>query len=216
MSEIRHVGLLLAAGSGSRFGGAYPGAKLDHEIDGVPIGVRTFETLASVCEAMIVVVRDPKSQLACAAREQGAHVVVNETPARGLGASLAIGSAFAINNFSNARFLWVQLADMPFIKSNTLRLLDPKKLGKEDKSYMQILRPRFLGAALIEGETTARKRAGHPVVFGRAHWDALTQLDGDVGAQAVIAANRDCLFEVDTDDEGVWRDIDSIADLARP
>ncbi len=213
MKAFRHVGLLLAAGAGTRFGGDYEGAKLDHAIDGVSIGVRTLETLATVCDAVIVVVREPTSRLACVARGRGAEIVVNPTPSRGLGFSMALGATFAIENFPSAQMLWVQLADLPFLKTDTLRRLASDERLLDTESQTRIFRLIYQGTALPGAESRSSARVGHPVVFGRAHWEALTRLDGELGAQPVIAANRSRLIEIETDDDGVWHDVDSITDL---
>lgn len=214
MNDIKHVGLLLAAGAGTRFGGAYPGAKLDYSIDGVAVGVRSFDALATVCGAMIVVVRDQKSQLAHYAEARGAQVQVNHSPSRGLGSSLAIGAKFAIDNFPDRLFLWAHLADMPFLKHETLLALAQISTAEELGCQKRILRPRFITSRNPDRSVSASNRGGHPVVFGRAHWEALAELEGDVGAQALIASNRAWLTEMETEDTGVWRDVDSIADVA--
>ncbi|MBF3189011.1 NTP transferase domain-containing protein, partial [Pseudomonas aeruginosa] len=54
---------------------------------------------------------------------------------------------------------------------------------------------------------------GHPVLFGRAFWDALAQLDGDQGARRVLQAHRPAWREVPCDDPGVLCDVDTPAAL---
>jgi molybdenum cofactor cytidylyltransferase len=213
-----HIGVLLAAGAGTRFGGAYAGAKLDQLIDGVSVGVRSFENLAKAVDAMVVVVRDESSALASHARSRGATVIVNSEPERGLGRSLALAAQHALATYTNAQFLWATLADMPCIEKNTFDLLRTEKLGDTSNNSYKIFQPMYVAALHAHVGTRAREqhgKPGHPVVFGRAHWAALAALDGDVGARAVIAANREHLVCIETNDEGVWRDIDTPLDLRR-
>jgi molybdenum cofactor cytidylyltransferase len=211
---IVHIGLLLAAGAGTRFGGAYAGAKLDQMIDGVAVGVRSFENLASACDAMVVVVRSAQSLLASHARERGAAVIVNEAPERGLGHSMALGANVILVQQSNAQFIWATMADTPFIEKSTFDRVRPNKLGNNVNSSHHILQPIFVAPANASARAQAQHgKPGHPVIFGRAHWQALAALDGDVGARSIIAAHRDCVIQIETSDEGIWRDIDAPEDL---
>jgi molybdenum cofactor cytidylyltransferase len=218
MSEARviHVGVLLAAGAGTRFGGAYAGAKLDQLIDGVSVGVRSFENLASAVDAMVVVVRSDASPLAQHAISRGATVIVNEAPERGLGHSFAIAAKLALTQFTDAQFIWASMADMPCIEKNTFDRLCPIKSGDESQSLLRIIQPIYVAASLAQASERAREqhgKPGHPVLFGRSHWPTLAALDGDVGARSVIAANREHVIHVETSDEGVWRDVDVPNDL---
>ncbi|NRF88788.1 NTP transferase domain-containing protein, partial [Burkholderia gladioli] len=55
-------------------------------------------------------------------------------------------------------------------------------------------------------------RRGHPVAFAAVHRDALAALDGDTGARALLLAHE--VAEVEVDDPGVLRDVDTRDDLA--
>ncbi|MEA2078353.1 MAG: NTP transferase domain-containing protein [Pseudomonadota bacterium] len=58
-----------------------------------------------------------------------------------------------------------------------------------------------------------RQKRGHPVGFSSRHANALLQLSADQGARSVIAANRDKLKLIETAEQGVIVDIDSIDDV---
>jgi molybdenum cofactor cytidylyltransferase len=217
MSEspsVVHIGLLLAAGAGTRFGGTYAGAKLDQLIEGVSVGARSFENLANVCDAMVVVVRDDASLLARYARTRGALVIVNDAPQRGLGRSMALGAQAVLAQHGNALFMWAALADMPWIEKCTFERLRDISRGDTEASQRMIVQPIDVGRRREPNDRAAEK-PGHPVLFGRAHWSALTLLDGDSGARSLIASHRDCVVCVETEDSGVWRDVDTAADLRR-
>jgi molybdenum cofactor cytidylyltransferase len=54
-------------------------------------------------------------------------------------------------------------------------------------------------------------RRGNPVGFGRVHLQALLALQGDRGARGLL---QSCpVTEVAVDDPGIFRDIDTPADL---
>ena len=104
----------------------------------------------------------------------------------GMGHSLAAGCAGI-----NWTFTFVGLADMPFVRVETLTtLVNRARALAEDN----ILVPTFEG------------RRGHPVGFGQAHLPALCRLTGDQGARALFGTPRDVLLEVD--DAGVLQDLD--------
>src|SRR5512138_3344951 len=103
---MRIVGILLAAGSGSRFGGGKLLAPLP---DGMPIGVRSAANLVAVLPDTIAVVRPGDDALAAALATTGARVSVCPDAETGMGASLAHGIAAA----EDADGYVIALADMP-------------------------------------------------------------------------------------------------------
>ena len=105
----------------------------------------------------------------------------------GMGHSLAAGAA-AVKGFDGA---FIALGDMPWVEAPTLETL---RRGLNDHSA--IVRPFHKG------------RAGHPVGFGQAHFNALANLSGDEGAKAVLSQNRQRIVAIDVADAGVTRDLD--------
>jgi CTP:molybdopterin cytidylyltransferase MocA len=57
-------------------------------------------------------------------------------------------------------------------------------------------------------------RHGHPVIFDRGSFRALRNADTAVGAKAVLLAHADRILDLEVDDEGVLRDVDSPQDYA--
>lgn len=191
MSADTPVGILLAAGSARRFGGAKLLAALP---DGTPVGVASWRALAGALPRTLAVVRPGDEALGAALAAAGAKVVVCPRADEGMGASLACG----VSASRGAAGWIVALADMPWIAPATIRRV---------------------AEALATGASVAapfhRGERGHPVGFAAAHRDALAALGGDEGAKAVVAANRSHLVRLDVDDPGVLRDIDVPGDLAR-
>ncbi|HRJ62389.1 MAG TPA: 4-diphosphocytidyl-2C-methyl-D-erythritol kinase, partial [Azospirillaceae bacterium] len=58
-------------------------------------------------------------------------------------------------------------------------------------------------------------RRGNPVLWGRAHFAAIQQLTGDVGARALLAERADRLVLVETAADGVLIDVDTAEDLEK-
>jgi molybdenum cofactor cytidylyltransferase len=187
--RIEVKGLLLAAGSGTRFGGAKLLAPLP---DGTPVGVAALRNLQEALGHSVVVVRADDVALADRFRETGANVVVAEHAHEGMGASLAAGVA-AIGAGTG---IVVALADMPWIQRSTIEhVADAVALGAS------IAAPAFRG------------QRGHPVGFSPSHREALSALRGDSGARDVLAAHAIVL--IDVDDAGAVRDVDHPEDLRR-
>ena len=187
---MRIVGLLLAAGSASRFGSD----KLRHALPhGVPIAIQSARNLRAELPEVVVVVRDRAA--AAAFEQERCRVAVCENASEGMGASLACAARAA-----GARDAYiVALADMPFIRRTSIAAVR-EALEK--------------GAAIAAPYFRARR--GHPVgIAGRFH-EQLTTLRGDEGARRVLAENERELVKIPVGDPGVIRDIDRPEDLAPP
>ena len=185
------VGILLAAGSGRRYGGD----KLMQPLaDGVPLACRAARVLASACNRTLAVVAAGSAPaLESALRELGVEVVVAADASRGMGHTLARG----VDAASDAGGWVIALADMPAIRVDTMQCV-----ARSIRAGASIAAP-FHGG-----------RRGHPVGFARDWRDALRALDGDSGARAVLAANAERITHLDVDDPGVLLDIYTPADLA--
>lgn len=56
---------------------------------------------------------------------------------------------------------------------------------------------------------------GHPVIFARAVFEELRHADPRLGAKAVVRAHASDILDVDVEDPGVLRDVDSPEDYER-
>jgi molybdenum cofactor cytidylyltransferase len=181
------VGVLLAAGSGSRFGGAKLLAPLS---DGKPIGIAALEHLAAAVDAVVAVVRPHDDELATALAARGARITTCPRANDGMGVSLAWGV-----RASPAAAAWlIALADMPWVQ--------PATNGRVVAALRQ-------GAAVAAPSRQGAR--GHPVGFAAALYAELIALSGDEGAQRVVARHDVLLIE--TNDEGALRDVDTPKDL---
>jgi molybdenum cofactor cytidylyltransferase len=189
---LKFVGLLLAAGSATRFGSD----KLRHPLPhGVAIAVQAARHLKSEVPRVVAVVRERDGETARALAAEGCDVVVCERAAEGMGASLACAAQAA----GNADGYLVALADMPFVRPSTIAAVRDALAG---------------GAAIAAPFFRARR--GHPVGFAGRLRAELAALAGDAGAKSVLDAHAAQLVKVPVGDPGALRDIDKPADLTPP
>jgi molybdenum cofactor cytidylyltransferase len=186
------VGVLLAAGSASRFGSD----KLRHALPhGVPIAVQAARPLKAELKRVIAVVRPGSVELAEALSKESCEVVVCENAAEGMGASLACAARAA----GEADGYLVALGDMPFLR----------------RTSIAALRDALANGALLVAPYF-RTRRGHPIGFSPRFLPDLLSLEGDEGAKRVLAAHERELVKIPIGDPGVIRDIDTPDDLLPP
>jgi molybdenum cofactor cytidylyltransferase len=58
-----------------------------------------------------------------------------------------------------------------------------------------------------------RGRRGHPVGFGRTHFEALIRLTGDDGARTILRDHAEHVRRLACEDPGILTDIDTPTDL---
>lgn len=188
----RIVGLLLAAGSASRFGSD----KLRHALPhGVPIAVQAARIFKLELSRVVAVVKPGSPELVDAFKEEGCEVVVCENAAEGMGASLACAARAA----GEADGYLVALGDMPFLRRTSIAAVRDALVN---------------GAPLVA--PYFRTRRGHPVGIGKRFYEDLLSLRGDEGAKKLLAANAGQLVKIPIGDPGVIRDIDTPQDLLPP
>ena len=189
---MRVVGLLLAAGSASRFGSD----KLLHPLPhGVPIAVQAARHLKKEVPRVVAALRPGAGELARLLAAEGLETVVCERADEGMGASLAC----AVRAAGTADGYLVALADMPFVRPTSIAAVrDALATGAG------IAAPYF------------RARRGHPVGISGSFRAELEALGGDEGARRILEAHESEIVKVPVGDPGVIRDIDKPADLAPP
>jgi molybdenum cofactor cytidylyltransferase len=183
------VGILLAAGSASRFGSD----KLLHPLaDGVPLGVAAARVLVQAVPNSIAIVRPGDHALIEAYTSMGMKVVQNPLADEGMGTSLAAG----VCETSGAAGWLISLADMPWLQLETMTALADRL-----KQGASIVAPVYQG------------RRGHPVGFSSRWRKELQALFGDRGARDLLTNYPDELELLATEDAGVLRDVDHPRDL---
>ena len=194
---FRLEAIVLAAGSGRRFGGGklltpWRGGRL---ID----GALAAAFAAPVWRVTIITGADPNVGAIAAAYAhrvgQGSRlrVAYAATHKEGMSASLQTGLAALAEDCGG---VFVFLGDMPLIPHEIL--------------------PGLADALARGAVATAPSHSGirgHPVLLGRSLFVNICQLVGDTGARGLLQGLDDSLVLVETDNAGVVFDIDTVADL---
>ncbi len=183
------VGVLLAAGTGTRFGAH----KLLHRLDdGVAIAEHAARHLIAALPNSLAVIRPGDAALREIFTGLGLTVIDCALAAQGVGASIAC----AVTAMPNADGWVIALADMPWIQAQTIY------------TVAQQLR---IGAGIVAPQY--QKKRGHPVGFSALFKADLLALQQDVGARDVIEARREYLVLSLSDDPGVLLDVDRPEDI---
>ena len=185
------VGLVLAAGAGSRFGGG----KLLARIGGRPVLQHVLDALAAAGVPQVVVVLGRDAEAVEAAIDWRAERrVVNPEPERGLASSLQVGFE-AVGPKAGA--VLVTLGDQPLVSAEVIRsLVDaPVKRGRP------IVVPAY-----------SDEQGRNPVLLRPAAFPLVAETAGDRGLGPVVEANPELVAEVAV--SGANPDVDTPADLA--
>jgi len=187
-------GVLLAAGYSKRFGSnkllhPLPPGKQDA---GVPIALASARHFIEALPESIAVIRPRAQKLGKLLRDAGCTTVVCKNAAEGMGVSLAEG----VRAVPDADGWVVALADMPYLKPETIRVV-----------------AKGLSGGAVIAAPAYRGERGHPVGFARRFLAELSGLRGDAGARDILAAHPGWVTLYEVDDPGVLRDIDAPSDL---
>ena len=187
--------IVLAAGAGSRFGGA----KLLADLDGQPLLGHVLDRLrAAGLLAPVVVLPPGGAALDALVAEHGGRRVVNPDPARGLASSLHMGWGAALAADPQPTSVLVLLGDQPRVSVAVIRRLidEPRDPGRP------IVVPRY-----------RRGGGGNPVRVEPEAAAQVAETSGDRGLGPVIAAHPELVRWLDVD--GANPDVDTPEDLAR-
>lgn len=182
--------IVLAAGRARRFGAD----KLLQDFDGAPILAHALKAARAAPAARVIIVKRPGAELDRLCRAEAARdprIEIIEIDSDALSQSLRAGLAAAQGG------AFVFLGDMPLIPPGMAALLADR-----------------IGDALAAAPVFAG-RPGHPVLLSARAAALAEGLGGDQGLGALLRARADEVVLVETQDEGVVRDIDTAADLQR-
>jgi CTP:molybdopterin cytidylyltransferase MocA len=189
------VGVLLAAGAGSRFALEGP-PKVLHPFRGQPLLTWPLAALRDGgVERVVVVLGARVDEVAVGAPFGDAEVVRCDDWVEGLSASLRAGVRAA----GGADAVVVALADQPLLDARAVARL----IAARAPSHLDALRATYAGVA------------GHPTLLESSTFEAIERLRGDAGARALLddPAMRVALIACD----GLGRpdDVDTPGALAR-
>ncbi|VCU72570.1 molybdopterin-guanine dinucleotide biosynthesis protein MobA [Pigmentiphaga humi] len=197
------IGLLLAAGRGSRFSADGSANKLMAVLAGRPVCVAAAASLQAALPRVAAAVPASSSAAAGVLAQAGCEVVACDRASEGMGATLAQAVASLSRQYAGAGDplpAWcVMPADMPWVHPDTIAALRDAWLA---------LPPSRRGRAVLA--PVYRGMRGNPVLLGPDWTDGLTQLRGDEGARRLIAGH---VTPIEVSDPGCLRDVDTPQDL---
>ena len=182
------AGLILAAGTSSRFGGKN---KLLSRVNEVAMirGVVHLALQASFTSTILVTGHQQKL-IEKELKNQPIQMVHNKNYTLGMGTSIACGVSALPQDIDG---VIIMLGDMPSLRLNTIISICTKF---NSGSLSDICVP------------TINKEVGNPVLFGKTHFPRLKLLDGDYGGKEIICAYPSQVKYIETDDRGILIDYD--------
>ncbi len=185
---MRTVGILLAAGSGQRFG-------QDKRLYRLPSGntllMDSLRKLETAVDHVAVVLRPDDERLAAELSGPRVGCCIAPRPANGMGSSLACAVRFVVDADA-----WLMMpTDFPLLRERTIRQL---RASLED------------GRAVVPICDGMR---GHPVALPRQFGNVFTALDGEAGGRTLLKQNPERVRWLNVDDPGIYRDLDSLNEL---
>ena len=179
-------GLVLAAGAGTRFGGA----KQLAELDGRPLLEHALRAMAAApVDRVVTVLGSGADEIIAGVDLHGAEPLVCPRWENGQAASLACGLA----ELAAADAVVVTLGDQP--------RMAPEAIGR-------VIAARD-GAAAVRA--TYGGEPGHPVLLESELFERLRDVSGDLGARNVLMSVQ--VHAVPCDDLGGGEDVDTPAEL---
>jgi molybdenum cofactor cytidylyltransferase len=190
---VRAVAIVPAAGAAERFGGK----KLLTPINGEPLLDHTINALleGGAAEVIVVVGKDAREELERDVNsflDPRVRAIENPDPSRGMFSSIQEGVAQAQGDL-----ILVLPGDMPFVRPATVRAVID----------------RFAESAAIVSPRYRGKR-GHPVALPEALRDEILATDHRANLHEVVKRHPDMRADLDVEDRGIGRDIDTAADLS--
>ena len=193
--QSRIAAIVLAAGRSTRMGAAN---KLLSDIGGAPMVRRVAEAaLASRARPVLFVTGHQAGEVRAALAGLDVAFVDNPDHALGLSTSLKAGIAALPEAIEAALVL---LGDMPRIAADHIdRLIDAFATEQG----------RCICVPVHQG------RRGNPVLWPRAFFAEMLQLEGDAGARKLLGAHADRVREVDLATDAIFLDVDTPEALAK-
>lgn len=185
------VGVLLAAGTGSRFD---DGNKLLATVDGDPVVRRAAEPMVAAPLAAAVAVLGHESESVSEALA-GLPIEVARNVAHSDGQATSVRTGVAWARERDAGAVVIGLGDMPWVDVGVYRAL-AETWRSEDPG---IVVPEY------------DDRRGNPVLFDARHFGELLELAGDSGGRVLF--ERHPVRRVAVDDPGIHRDVDRPGDI---
>jgi molybdenum cofactor cytidylyltransferase len=191
----RHIGVLLAAGRGSRMGGGKQ-LKLWPTADGPkPLTCAAYDSICHVCDEMVIVLGHEADAVRAVLAGRSYHAAESSAD-RPMFESIRAGLRAAIELDPQSTII-LQPGDHPEIQFSTLEILIQSSLQRPGYAII----PEHAG------------RGGHPVLIPSPVVAALIAAECPEGLGQFWLEHPELCVRVPVDDPSIHRDVDSPADL---
>lgn len=190
---LKLASIVLAAGASQRFG---PENKLTTLLGGHPLVRLVARAVNSAyLGPMVVVTGNDPTAIEAALDGMSVRFVSNANWARGIGSSIATGISALDKDIDGA---FIVPGDMPFLRGDLLRRI----AGHFNGPFPPIVYPTTLAGA-----------QRNPVLWPRRYFPTLMELSGSEGGKNLLKGLEREATAVAIDDERVFADVDTAADL---
>lgn len=177
-SDFEWIAIILAAGASSRMGQS----KQLIKINGQTLIAKAVSTAREAGANEIIVVVGPDHELIDnELKNLSAHLTVNASPEKGMGASLKCGLNFMLSKFPWCNSAMILVCDQPLLNSTHLK----RMVNERIKTKSPIV------ASFYED------RNGVPALFHKSIFDQLLKIDDQQGAKKVIEQNPTLVKSID-------------------
>ena len=179
--------ILLAAGKSTRM---INENKLSKNYDGIPLIKHSVKNILSsnINELIIVLGYQNETIKSLIDYDRKIKFIYNKEFENGMASSIKAG----IKNLSEkTQAFFICLGDMPFVSKDVYN-----KLIKSKKNE-KIIAPIF------------ESRRGHPVLFDISMKNEIMLISGDVGAKEILKKNKDKIFNLEINDQGIIQDFNT-------
>ena len=153
---------------------------------------------SGVFDHVRVVIRPEDDHLVDRLKNFNVELIKSKNAKYGMGYSLSDGIINIPTHWS-----FIGLLDMPYIKVTTLQTL--KKMAIDaDHTKIRIIRARYLRRS--DWQT-------HPIGFHSSLYQELAETTGDQGARTILREHSQLTAQLDSNDIGLCKDIDTPSDL---
>ena len=183
--------ILLAAGESKRMNGEN---KLTKLIKGKPLINHSINNIleSSIDNLIIITGHQEKIIKKNVFRNKKIKFFFNKDYKSGMASSIKVG----LNNLSNeTKFFFICLADMPMINKEIYN-----QLIKHSKNN-EIIVPTY------------KNKQGNPVLFSILMKNKVMNIDGDNGAKKILKMNKDKIFNLKIDDQGILKNYNTLNDF---
>jgi molybdenum cofactor cytidylyltransferase len=190
--------IVLAAGKSTRMGRAKANLPLENGETFLSHIVRTLSA-AAVDDVVVVVGHEADAIVTAFSRTGAAARFVTNTDYENGGQFSSLLRGLNAVDRPGVTAALVTLVDLPFVNVATVRAV----IERYHQTHTPIVRP-------VRGQDH-----GHPVLIDRSLFDAVRRAEPSAGARLVVRAHASVSGEVQVDDDGAFRDIDTVGDYER-